>query len=454
MRFLPILLLAGWFVPAASAAPNRHVVLITIDGFPAYLFHDPKASLPNIRQLAAQGVEAEGMRVSSPSVTWPNHTTIVTGVNPARHSVLYNGVLELGGPGLPVKIDPNRDKADLVAVPTIYDRLHAAGFRTAAINWPCTRNVTTLDDNFPDVPDNLANTTPRLRQELVARGVLASESDAAFDQLSGAARDEVWVQAACEVIRRRKPHLLYLHLLNTDGVHHRYGPSSPASYTAIALADAYVGRLLGALDEAGIRSKTTVFVTADHGFATATNVLHPNVLLRRAGLLQLGASNQIVSARAQVVPEGGMGMVYLTNPATRDEDRRKVLELFEGQEGVARVLQPVDYAAYGFPLPDRNRRMSDLVIAAKDGYAVAGIATGENFVNPAGRQTNLGYHGYLADNPRMNATLVVAGRGIKRGAKIGMVSNLDLAPTVARLLGQTLPNVDGEVLAEILDSGK
>ena len=115
------------------------MVLITIDGFPAEMFSNPKTHIPRIRQLAAQGVAAAGMRVSTPSVTWPNHTTLVTGVHPAKHSVFYNGVLTRRGADVPVSVDPRRDKTELVAVPTVYDLLHDAGLRTAAINWPCTR---------------------------------------------------------------------------------------------------------------------------------------------------------------------------------------------------------------------------------------------------------------------------------------------------------------------------
>ena len=77
-----------------SAAPTDHVVVISLDGMPGYMLDDPKALLPNIRRLAKEGVQAPGgMKVSNPSVTWPNHTTMVTGVRPRRHGVLANGVL-------------------------------------------------------------------------------------------------------------------------------------------------------------------------------------------------------------------------------------------------------------------------------------------------------------------------------------------------------------------------
>ena len=76
--------------------------------------------------------------------------------------------------------------------------------------------------------------------------------------------------------------------------------------------------------------------------------------------------------------------------------------------------------------------MADLVLAAKDGYGISNSAVGNEFISQPDLQSNVGYHGYLASNPKMNATFIVAGPGIKRGAKIGLVENVDVAPTIAR----------------------
>src|SRR5687768_7393420 len=105
----------------AADAKNRLVILITIDGFADWLWDKPGLPIPVIRQMAAEGAEAEGMVVSNPSVTWPNHTTLVTGVSPARHGVLYNGVLFRQGPGKAPVVEPWIDKAKMIRTPTVYD---------------------------------------------------------------------------------------------------------------------------------------------------------------------------------------------------------------------------------------------------------------------------------------------------------------------------------------------
>jgi len=129
-------LLLACVIHLQGAPSDRHVILITMDGFPAYLMDDPQAPIPTLRRLAKEGAVAEGLRVSNPSITWPNHTTLVTGVEPATHSVLFNGVLVRGGPGVPARIDPRRDKSDLVAAPTVYDVLKKAGLLQVASTGP------------------------------------------------------------------------------------------------------------------------------------------------------------------------------------------------------------------------------------------------------------------------------------------------------------------------------
>ncbi len=105
--------------PRGSAAAN-HVVIITLDGFGGWALDDPHLAVPALRHLAARGAVAKGMRPVNPSVTWPNHTTLVTGVTPAKHGVLFNGVL-IRKPGVPPVVEPWRDKSEMVRVKTLYD---------------------------------------------------------------------------------------------------------------------------------------------------------------------------------------------------------------------------------------------------------------------------------------------------------------------------------------------
>lgn len=449
LRFAIILVLvsAGLVDASEKDAKSRHVVVICVDGLPAYLFDDPNASMPTIRRLAAAGTRAAGMKVSNPSVTWPNHTSLTTGVRPEKHGVLFNGVLERVGPGLPVKVNPRKDKADLVHAVTIYDVLHEAGLTTSAINWPCTRNSSTIADNFPDVPEALDHTTPKLIAEMKVAGILTDADIQGFSKLGTPARDHIWTRAVCHTIRERKPSLVLFHPLNVDAVHHRYGPQTPAGYTAVAYADTLVREVVNAVEDAGILDRTTFLIVSDHGFMAIPKLLQPNVVLRQEGMLTVEGT-QVATARAQVIPEGGIGMVYLTVPGNAEEDRKKVIELFRDREGIAAIITPEEFANHGLPHPKDYSQMADLILVAKDGYGIGASATGDNFVIQS--EATLGTHGFLSTNPRMNATFIASGAGIRQAATIEMIENIDISPTIAHLLGVDLKSVDGKVVQQAL----
>src|SRR2546427_1800331 len=148
-------------------AGNRHrVIVISIDGFAAFYWSDPQARVPTLRRLAERGVVAAGVETVFPSTTWPTHASLMTGVSPSVHGVVANHILnrrtrapeDLTG-------DPVYDAPDLLRAPTVYDRAHAAGMRTAAIDWPATRNARTLDFNLPFFKDQ------RVFETQTARGV-------------------------------------------------------------------------------------------------------------------------------------------------------------------------------------------------------------------------------------------------------------------------------------------
>jgi predicted AlkP superfamily pyrophosphatase or phosphodiesterase len=447
-RAVPLLLalwLASWI--CASASTNHHVILITIDGLGAAYLSDPQSPIPTLRKLIAEGAVAEGLRVSNPSVTWPNHTTLVTGVHPEKHSVLFNGVATRLGPGELVTIDGKRDKSELVAIPTLYDQLHRAGYRTAGVNWPATRRARTLDDDFPDVPEQISHMTPRLRAQLVQAGILQDDTDVTFRAQSAAARDQIWTAAAIHLLVTRRPNLLLFHLLITDTIQHRHGPHSPAAYTAIALADAHLADILRTLTETGLRERTTVFIASDHGFEQPARLISPNVIFRKAGLSRPGPRQ-----RAQALSEGGTAFVYLTAPETIAEDRAKVIELLREHEGIAEILKPESFPALHLPDPAKNPQMGDLILVARAGYAFSNESFEDESITEI--KFPVGSHGYLASNPKMNGVFVAWGRGIKPGVKLGIVDIIDVAPTIAALFGQKLPQADGKVLQDILTSGK
>lgn len=442
MRLPALLLTAALFV-WSQPARDRHVVIISIDGLPAYALKDASIPLPTLRKLAREGAVAEAMEVVNPAVTWPNHTSMVTGVTPAKHSVLYNGLAVRGPAGEPLKVEPWRNKGELVAVPTLYDVAHAAGLTTAEVDWVAILNAPTITWTFPERP----RLTDTVVKEMIAAGAVTEGEIESFIKAPITHRDEVWTLAGQHIIEKHKPNILLWHLLTTDSAQHRYGARSLAGNTALALADAKVQRLLDSLQRAGIRERTTIFVLSDHGFKTYKYVIHPNAALRAKGLLR--EANGKMEADVWTIPEGGTAMVYITRPERRAELLPMLRTLFSGVTGVSQVLGGDDFGRLGLPTPASNSRMADLVLAAAEGYAFDAAQTGET-VTPVQAGTTPGAHGYLNTDSEMDAVFIASGAGIKPGVKLGRVRNLDVAPTAARLLGLEMREVEGRLLSEIL----
>ena len=428
--------------PRQTRASSNHVVLISLDGFAGWAMDDARLPVPTLRRLAADGAVAKGMRPVNPSVTWPNHTTMVTGVTPAKHGVLFNGVL-IREPGVPPRVEAWRDRKEMVRVKTLYDVVHERGMTTAQVDWVAIQNAPTITWEFRERVEPAS----QIAREMVKAGLVSEDDIQSFASQNILWRDHVWTKAAAHILKRHRPNLLLFHLLNLDSTQHRYAPRTPAAMTAMAHLDTQVATILETLDETGLAPRTTVFVVSDHGFKTVKRQIRPNAAFQKAGLLAVEGA-KVVRAQAYSVPEGGTAMVYVTVPDPSSAILERVRRTLQGIEGIDKIVEPSDYASYGLPNPVDNEQMGALFLTAKDGYAFTAAAGDEVVVDaPAG---SLGAHGYVGTDPDIRAMFIASGRGIKRGVRLDVIDAVDIAPTAARLLGVELPNVDGKVLRDIL----
>jgi predicted AlkP superfamily pyrophosphatase or phosphodiesterase len=425
-----------------ATGSGPHVVFLSLDGFPGWALDDPYLPLPTLRGLAAAGARARVLQPVNPTVTWANHTSMVTGVTPARHGVIFNGLL-VREPGLPPRVEPWRDKAEMVRVPTLYDMAHRAGLTTAQVDWVAIWNAPTVTWEFRERP-SVAEAVPR---EMIAAGLITEADVAAFGTRNIVWRDEVWTTAAVHILRQHRPNLMLFHLLNLDSTHHRYGPRTHAAMTTMAHLDAQVARIVRAVDEAGMTPRTTFFVVSDHGFKTVKRHIRPNAALRAEGLLAV-TDGKVTRADAYSVPEGGTAIVYVTTADPDGAILRRTKQAMQGIEGITRVVEPDEFAAYGLPRAEVSDQMGALLLVGAEGYAFTAAADGPVVVDvpPA----SLGSHGYVASDPDLAALFIASGAGVKPGVTLDVARTLDLAPTAARLLGVTLPDVEGRVLTEIL----
>jgi predicted AlkP superfamily pyrophosphatase or phosphodiesterase len=447
-------ILISALAPRSSAlepVADRIVVLISVDGLAHFYFDDPKADMPTIRQLAAEGARAEAMKCSMPTVTWPNHTTLVTGVHPRKHGVIGNNYFDRAKRQIiPLIPDPLFNKDEIVKTPTIYDVAKGAGLKTAAIIWPATRGAKTLDWTVADVfKQELfeGHATPGLIEQFKAAGIPADKQEEWCKTGKGEDRDRMYVQMLNHVVRAHRPNVALLHLVEVDHVEHASGPQSPEAYAAVKFADDRVREVWDELKKT-FPGKATLIVAADHGFFPYQQQIQPNVLLREAGLLT-AEGTKIIGGTARAVSQGGAAFIYVLEQADREKVVADLARKFREVEGMDVVIESKDFEKHGLADPQQNPHMADLVLSAKSGYSFSD-SLGGNLVLTPKTEVVKGTHGYDPNQRDMHASFVAWGAGIQSGAKIGTINSTDIAPTMAALLGLTIPNADGKVLNEIL----
>jgi predicted AlkP superfamily pyrophosphatase or phosphodiesterase len=441
---------------AAAASADRVVVLMSVDGLANFYMDDPAAEMPTIRKLAAEGAQAASMRASNPTVTWPNHVTLVTGVPPARHGVLGNNYFDrVKQEKVALIWEPLFDKDEIVKVPTVFDLAKAAGLKTAAVRWPATRNARTLDWTCPDVGLDellLKYTTPELLDDCRAAGITLTQSPDGTGKIGtqtlaeSIAMDVMWTRVFNMILEKHRPNLGLLHVVAVDHTEHAEGPRSHEAYEAIRAADGQV-RMVWEQLQKEFPGNATLFVVSDHGFSENKTAVLPNVILKQKGLVEVDG-DKVTGGAVTILPQGGSAFVYITDEANHESIAQQVKGALAGAEGISKVIGPDEFSAYGIPNPRRDPRAPDLVLFAKMNYYFGDTAGGSIAIETKGERR--GSHGHDASFPDLRAVFVACGTGIKPGAKLGDINNTDVAPTVAKLLGFEMPGTDGKVLIEAI----
>lgn len=416
---------------------SDHVILVSVDGFANSLLWNERAPLPFLREnLQRAAVARDGLICSFPTVTWPNHTTLVTGVAPATHGVLANNVFDRSsGRRLQLILDPLFTKDELVRSPTVYDAAHAAGLTTAALAWPAVKGAKTLDWLVPDMHtrDGFERyCTPGLLHRLRSVGLPVDRYGPWLsDPTGGAKRDWLWTEAALYLLRHERPALMVIHYVEADHVLHRYGPGTGDDLWVATYTDHCLRRLWeGAKEILGPDARVTLVVASDHGFFEVTRSINLGVFFK--GL------NLPAGVRAEIVPQGGAAAIYLVGAKVDAELRQTVREALTKVEGVERVFLPDEFEVLGQPRPDENPWAPDLWAAARRGYAFSSNASADAVVTQGEPR---GTHGYLPHHPDMRGVFYAIGAGIKPG-KLGKVDNRSVAATLARLLDLEFPHAE------------
>ncbi|HEU4389293.1 MAG TPA: ectonucleotide pyrophosphatase/phosphodiesterase, partial [Blastocatellia bacterium] len=320
------LLLAGSTSPwrTDSAKPAPPVVLISIDGLkPDYVLQADRHGLkiPNLRRFVSQGAFASSVAGVLPTVTYPSHTTMVTGVWPSQHGILANEPFDPFGKNLGGWYWYAED----IKVPTLWDAAARAHLVTSSVDWPATvgANITHnivqywRAETSEDVKVIRALSSPGLLSEAErALGPYPDGNDYTVPADVRRAAFNVYV------LQKKKPrfHLCYLSGLDTE--QHGSGPYSAKTFAALEEIDKLVGQIRLAAENTNGGAAVTC-VVSDHGFARSDHEFNINAALREAGLIDLDEKGKVKSWRAFAWYSGGAAAVMLRDPSDSDT-REKV----------------------------------------------------------------------------------------------------------------------------------
>ena len=387
---------------------------------------DPLMPSPFMKMMSRDGLRVNRVIGVPPSATYPSHATLVTGELPARHRIFYNRPFLW-----------NKDTArisywyaDSIAVPTIWQRVHESGMKTASLFWPTSTGSPYIDYNVPEFwsLDFSCDQMEYIKPFCSPLGLLdeleqnaCGRLDTITYQAGSMQRDGRTAAMANYLMNHYQPRLMTVHLITTDYSQHAFGTQSERLLQDVGSVDHAVGSIIENLRLTHRMDSTLVILTGDHGFCDYHQLLSPNVWLTRAGLLSEKPGGPW---EACFYCGGNTCFLYLRNDGDQKILRR-----------VRRLLDS---------LPQEERRLfrvvekKELLEKGADPVAVlalepvVGVAMTNNRVGPVIVQRKGGTHGFLSGQDP--TTLIAYGAGITPDRKESIMQT-DIAPWILKTLG-------------------
>ncbi len=441
-----ILGVIGMFMLAQhiAVAQESHVVLISVDGFRPEFYKDPSWGMVHVRQGMVEGSYSDGVRGVFPSVTYPSHTTIISGVKPLKHGIYYNTPLEPQG-----ATGRWYWEYDSLKVPTLWSEAKKAGLSTACVMWPVTVHapITYRVPEYWFLPrDKDGNDIyAGMSKEAAPAGLFEEISKNVGGDMSGQyfTSDDNNARMTAYLIMKYKPAFTAVHIADVDHFEHEQGRDGDKVRSAVASADHAIKVILDAIDKAGIKENTTVIITGDHGFVDIHSQLAPNVLLAKAGLID---NNNKANWKAFFHSSGGSTFLHLKDKNDK-QTLAKVREILNsmsaGEKRMFRIVERAELDAVG------SDPHAVLALAPVQGVTFSSSTDGALVKAAQG-----GTHGYYPDFKEIETGFVAFGKGIRKGAVVRQMGLEDIAPLIAKLLNFDLPTADGILYPGLLETAK
>ncbi|MFC6180514.1 alkaline phosphatase family protein [Lactiplantibacillus daowaiensis] len=415
-------------------ATNQHLVIISLDALGFRDLREHQRSLPVLNQLMTGGAWVKSVTGIYPTLTYPSHTTIITGQYPKVHGIVNN-----------TKLQPKRRSPDWfwyqkdVKVPTLYDLARQQKLTTAAFLWPVTAG-SKITYNLAEIFPNRIWTNQVMVSLKASSPLFLLKMNHKYGHLRNGIHqpqlDEFITACAVDTLTNQKPNLTMIHLVDMDSMRHRYGVRSKEAMAGLKRLDQHVGQLIQATKVAGTFADTNFVILGDHYQINVDHMIHLNTLFAQKGWLT-PRPDQTFEDDWTVMAKTADGATYIY---TRGFDELAELQALIAQvDGVETVITGEAAAKRGAD------PACALMVEAKAGYYFTDESRRPLVVEPVHPDTlgqpdrYHGVHGYDPTKPDYQTTLVFNGPAIKPGARIERANLVDEAPTFARLLGLSFP---------------
>jgi predicted AlkP superfamily pyrophosphatase or phosphodiesterase len=443
--FLVIFLLTSPFLHAQGLKEN--VILISIDGLRPEFYLDPAFPAPHLQEMAREGLYARYVRGVFPSVTYPSHTTLITGAKPARHGILYNSPFEEGG-----QTGKWYWHFDEIKVPTIWDLVQANGGSSASLFWPVSVGAP-VTYNIPEYwdLDRRKDMFDAIRPHVAPEGFLDELFEHATGKLNslnfngdGLNREARVAYMADYILGKYQPNFMTIHLISTDHFQHEGGREGQKVKKAVAAADYAVGQILESVEKHGLKDHTTIIITGDHGFVDIHTKIKPNVWLVEAGLQQ--AAKDRGNWKAAFHTSGASAFLILKDKKDRKTVaavRKKMQTLPDSIQAMFRIVEKEELAKVGAS-PEAAFALAP----------VEGISFGGSNQGPALTRASGGTHGFFPDLPNIHTGFIAIGPKVQKNTKIEMMGLEDVAPFILETLQIKAKTPDGKDLLKVTSRKK
>ena len=425
----------------ALAQEATVLVVISIDGLrPDYITEADAhgAKVPNLRRFMKEGAYADAVEGVVPTVTYPSHTTLMTGVWPAKHGIYANTTFD----PLQKNLQGWYWYAEDIRVPTLWEVAAKAGRTTASVQWPVTVGAH-INWNIPEYWRANTGDDAKLLRSVSTPGLLA-EAQKDLGPYSGGTdttveADQNRGRYAAWILEKKHPGLLTLHLIALDHIEHETGPFSAESIAVLEGLDAVIGSVREAAERVAA-GRAFVAVVSDHGFARTEAQLNLFPAFRDAKLFAVDDKGKIIDWKAMPWVTGGSAAIVLKDPedaATRAAVHDLLAKLADDPaNGIDRVLDGAElHKRGGYPTASF---FVSLKPGWRTGYTVDGPVLSK--IKPGGT------HGELPDVPDLHAAFFLVGPGVPAGKDLGLMDMRDIAPSLGHEVGVALPTADGKNL--------